>query len=232
MNSAAETETEGGGGAAAVEPQVVVVERVVTVEYLEPSMSRGLLGMFPDSSAFDFDYSQSGIWSPLNKVPRASSSPPPPPRSGGGGAEGSRDFLIANPKRRARAAIGGRSSRSRRRRLRLRREDGSFLNLHETGCARLGLLAAATIVASPGQGGRVEAGAQGGDQEVQIAAAPIPAGSPAPDDAANAMIDRSTEQSISWFARSVRCCMNQSPRVLSVGFESPAARDTPLLRVV
>uniref|UniRef100_A0A0E0H2V9 Uncharacterized protein n=1 Tax=Oryza nivara TaxID=4536 RepID=A0A0E0H2V9_ORYNI len=137
MNSAAETETEGGGGAAAVEPQVVVVERVVTVEYLEPSMSRGLLGMFPDSSAFDFDYSQSGIWSPLNKVPRASSPPPPPPRSGGGGAEGSRDFLIANPKRRARAAIGGRSSRSRRRRLRLRREDGSFLNLHETGCARL-----------------------------------------------------------------------------------------------
>ncbi|XP_052153248.1 uncharacterized protein LOC127771385 [Oryza glaberrima] len=134
MNSAAETETEGGGGAAAVEPQVVVVERVVTVEYLEPSMSRGLLGMFPDSSAFDFDYSQSGIWSPLNKVPRP---PPPPPRSGGGGAEGSRDFLIANPKRRARAAIGGRSSRSRRRRLRLRREDGSFLNLHETGCARL-----------------------------------------------------------------------------------------------
>lgn len=78
----------------------------------------------------------------------------------------------------------------------------------------------------------MEAGAQGGDQEVQIAAAPIPAGSPAPDDAANAMIDRSTEQSISWFARSVRCCMNQSPRVLSVGFESPAARDTPLLRVV
>uniref|UniRef100_A0A0E0KSH8 Uncharacterized protein n=1 Tax=Oryza punctata TaxID=4537 RepID=A0A0E0KSH8_ORYPU len=137
MNSSADTETEGGGGgivaAAAVEPQVVVVERVVTVEYLEPSMSRGLLGKFPDSSAFDFDYSQSGIWSPLNKVPRAS----PPPHSGGGEAEGSRDFLIANPKRRARAAVGGRSSRSRRRRLRLRREDGSFLNLHETGRAML-----------------------------------------------------------------------------------------------
>uniref|UniRef100_J3LZC9 Uncharacterized protein n=1 Tax=Oryza brachyantha TaxID=4533 RepID=J3LZC9_ORYBR len=76
MNRAAETNPEEDGGivaataaaaAAAVEPQVVVVERVVTVEYLEPSMSRGLLGKFPDPSAFDFDYSQSGIWSPLNK---------------------------------------------------------------------------------------------------------------------------------------------------------------------
>ncbi|XP_068655903.1 uncharacterized protein [Aristolochia californica] len=43
-------------------------ERVITVEYLEPSMSRELLCKFPDSSAFDFDYSQSGIWSPL--IPR------------------------------------------------------------------------------------------------------------------------------------------------------------------
>ncbi|KAG9439020.1 hypothetical protein H6P81_019185 [Aristolochia fimbriata] len=43
-------------------------ERVITVEYLEPSMSRELLCKFPDPSAFDFDYSQSGIWSPL--IPR------------------------------------------------------------------------------------------------------------------------------------------------------------------
>ncbi|CAL9144721.1 unnamed protein product [Musa hybrid cultivar] len=43
----------------------MVAERVVTVEYLEPTMSRELLGKFPDNSAFDFDYSQSGIWSPL-----------------------------------------------------------------------------------------------------------------------------------------------------------------------
>ncbi|KAF0893061.1 hypothetical protein E2562_021322 [Oryza meyeriana var. granulata] len=137
MNNAAETNPDGDGGivaAAAVEPQVVVVERVVTVEYLEPSMSRGLLGKFPDSSAFDFDYSQSGIWSPLNKVPRTRASPPP--ASGGGEAEGSSGFLIANPKRRARAAGGGRSSRLRRRRPRLRRE-GSFLNLHEMGRAKL-----------------------------------------------------------------------------------------------
>ncbi|KAL5215406.1 hypothetical protein ABZP36_006807 [Zizania latifolia] len=140
MNSAAETNLGEDGGivtapAGEVEPRVVVVERVVTVEYLEPSMSRGLLGLFPDSSAFDFDYSQSGIWSPLNKVPRAS------PESGGG-AEGSTDFLVANPKRRARAggrlkdtASGGRS-RSRRRRMRPRR-DGSSLNLHDMGRAKL-----------------------------------------------------------------------------------------------
>ncbi|KAJ8641972.1 hypothetical protein MRB53_018666 [Persea americana] len=50
----------------------MVIERVVTVEYLEPSMSRDLLIKFPDNSAFDFDYEQSGIWSPL--VPRTSLS--------------------------------------------------------------------------------------------------------------------------------------------------------------
>ncbi|XP_058096295.1 uncharacterized protein LOC131241841 [Magnolia sinica] len=41
------------------------IERVITVEYLEPSMSRDLLCKFPDTSPFDFDYHQSGIWSPL-----------------------------------------------------------------------------------------------------------------------------------------------------------------------
>ncbi|KAM7505014.1 hypothetical protein LguiB_003918 [Lonicera macranthoides] len=45
----------GGGGAASV----------VVVEYLETTMSKDLLGKFPDNSAFDFDYSQSSIWSPL-----------------------------------------------------------------------------------------------------------------------------------------------------------------------
>ncbi|KAF3435690.1 hypothetical protein FNV43_RR22782 [Rhamnella rubrinervis] len=39
------------------------------VEYLEPLMSKELLCKFPDNSVFDFDYSQSSIWSPL--VPRA-----------------------------------------------------------------------------------------------------------------------------------------------------------------
>ncbi|KAJ0027151.1 hypothetical protein Pint_36663 [Pistacia integerrima] len=48
-------------------------ERLITttakvIEYLEPLMSRDLLCKFPDNSAFDFDYSQSSLWSPL--VPR------------------------------------------------------------------------------------------------------------------------------------------------------------------
>ncbi|KAL9425656.1 hypothetical protein AB3S75_032593 [Citrus x aurantiifolia] len=38
------------------------------VEYLQPVMSKELLCKFPDNSAFDFDYSQSSIWSPL--IPR------------------------------------------------------------------------------------------------------------------------------------------------------------------
>ncbi|PVH35541.1 hypothetical protein PAHAL_7G210400 [Panicum hallii] len=141
MSSAADENTGGGGGGTAA--AVVVVERVVTVEYLQQSMSRELLGKFPDSSAFDFDYSQSGIWSPLNKVPRG--SPAPASRAAAAcaaeadAAASSTDFLVANPKRRARAggcwlkdsAAGGKS-RWRRRRL---RRDGSFLDLHETGRA-------------------------------------------------------------------------------------------------
>lgn len=39
------------------------------VEYLEPLMSKELLRKFPDNTAYDFDYTQSSIWSPL--VPRA-----------------------------------------------------------------------------------------------------------------------------------------------------------------
>ncbi|KAA8547496.1 hypothetical protein F0562_003925 [Nyssa sinensis] len=39
--------------------------RVAVVEYLEESMSTELLCKFPDNGAFDFDYSQSSIWSPL-----------------------------------------------------------------------------------------------------------------------------------------------------------------------
>ncbi|KAI3893931.1 hypothetical protein MKX03_020114 [Papaver bracteatum] len=43
----------------------IIVERVITVEYLQSSMATNLLCKFPDNSAFDFDYTQSGIWSPL-----------------------------------------------------------------------------------------------------------------------------------------------------------------------
>lgn len=55
---------------------------VMVVEYLESSMSTDLLYKFPDNSAFDFDYAQSSIWSPL--LPR-----PPVPSSAvrGGGAK-------------------------------------------------------------------------------------------------------------------------------------------------
>ncbi|CAO2042892.1 unnamed protein product [Urochloa humidicola] len=143
MSSVGEDHAGGGSGTAA---PVVVVERVVTVEYLEQSMSRELLGKFPDSSAFGFDYSQSGIWSPLNKVPRG--SPGPASLRAGGAAEAeasaasSSDFLIANTKRKARAGgcirlkDSGAGGKSRWRRRRLRR-DGSFLDLHDTGRARL-----------------------------------------------------------------------------------------------
>lgn len=38
---------------------------VVVVEYLQSIMCEQLVGKFPDNSAFDFDYTQSSIWSPL-----------------------------------------------------------------------------------------------------------------------------------------------------------------------
>lgn len=43
-------------------------EGVIVIQYLEASMSNELLCKYADNSAFDFDYSQSSIWSPL--VPR------------------------------------------------------------------------------------------------------------------------------------------------------------------
>ncbi|XP_052180751.1 uncharacterized protein LOC127793956 [Diospyros lotus] len=46
----------------------------VAVEYLGDSISSELLCKFPDNSAFDFDYSQSSIWSPLLPHPPPSSS--------------------------------------------------------------------------------------------------------------------------------------------------------------
>ncbi|XP_065853428.1 uncharacterized protein [Euphorbia lathyris] len=48
--------------------QSLLIHTCKVIEYLEPFMSRELLFKFPDNSAFDFDYSQSSIWSPL--VPR------------------------------------------------------------------------------------------------------------------------------------------------------------------
>lgn len=50
---------------------------VMVVEYLESSMSNDLLYKFPDNSAFDFNYAQSSIWSPL--------LPPPSSAARGGG---------------------------------------------------------------------------------------------------------------------------------------------------
>ncbi|XWS75752.1 hypothetical protein CRYUN_Cryun01aG0119000 [Craigia yunnanensis] len=51
------------------EEESLIIATSKVVEYLEPLMSRELLCKFPDNSAFDFDYSQSSLWSPL--VPRA-----------------------------------------------------------------------------------------------------------------------------------------------------------------
>ncbi|CAI9105299.1 OLC1v1004192C1 [Oldenlandia corymbosa var. corymbosa] len=53
----------------AAEPYYGSCSKVKVVEYLECSMSKGLLCKFPDNSPFDFDYSQSSIWSPLIRRP-------------------------------------------------------------------------------------------------------------------------------------------------------------------
>ncbi|XP_031486424.1 uncharacterized protein LOC116254915 [Nymphaea colorata] len=42
-----------------------VIERIITIEYFDQRMSRQIAGKFPDATAYDFDYQQSGIWSPL-----------------------------------------------------------------------------------------------------------------------------------------------------------------------
>ncbi|KAG2711335.1 hypothetical protein I3843_04G066400 [Carya illinoinensis] len=47
------------------EEECLVMATTKVVEYLEPSMSKGLLCKFPDNLVFDFDYTQSSIWSPL-----------------------------------------------------------------------------------------------------------------------------------------------------------------------
>ncbi|OIW05400.1 hypothetical protein TanjilG_28865 [Lupinus angustifolius] len=51
-----------------IEEQPLLLKTTKVVEYLEPFMSLELLCKFPDNSLYDFDYSQSTIWSPL--VPR------------------------------------------------------------------------------------------------------------------------------------------------------------------
>ncbi|TXG57728.1 hypothetical protein EZV62_015557 [Acer yangbiense] len=53
------------------ERENLIIRNAKVVEYLQPIMSRELLCKFPDNSSFDFDYSQSSIWSPL--VPRTHS---------------------------------------------------------------------------------------------------------------------------------------------------------------
>ncbi|CAO2831165.1 unnamed protein product [Amaranthus hypochondriacus] len=52
------------------EKEAIKIEdkEVKLVHYFDSSMSNQLLRKFPDNSVFDFDYSQSSIWSPL--VPR------------------------------------------------------------------------------------------------------------------------------------------------------------------
>ena len=48
------------------------VRLIKVVEYVESAMAEELLCKFPDTSAFDFDYSQSSIWSPLLPRPHRS----------------------------------------------------------------------------------------------------------------------------------------------------------------
>ncbi|KAK2388426.1 hypothetical protein QL285_062112 [Trifolium repens] len=55
------------------EQQPLLLQTTKVIEYLQPFMSLELLCKFPDNSAYDFDYSQSTIWSPL--VPRPYSTP-------------------------------------------------------------------------------------------------------------------------------------------------------------
>ncbi|KAJ0785423.1 hypothetical protein HanOQP8_Chr02g0042961 [Helianthus annuus] len=58
------------------------VTTVKVVEYMLTSMSNELLHKFPDNSAFDFDYTQSAIWSPLVPHPSKPSSPVRPLKQG------------------------------------------------------------------------------------------------------------------------------------------------------
>ncbi|XP_071686801.1 uncharacterized protein [Rutidosis leptorrhynchoides] len=51
------------------------ITTVKVVEYMLSSMSSELLTKFPDNSAFDFDYTQSSIWSPLVPHPSNPNSP-------------------------------------------------------------------------------------------------------------------------------------------------------------
>ncbi|OAY43412.1 uncharacterized protein LOC110621640 [Manihot esculenta] len=50
------------------EEKRLIISNCKVIEYLQPLMSKELLFKFPDNSAYDFDYTQSSIWSPL--VPR------------------------------------------------------------------------------------------------------------------------------------------------------------------
>ncbi|ONK74853.1 uncharacterized protein A4U43_C03F10800 [Asparagus officinalis] len=82
----------------------MIIERVITIEYLDPSMSQNLLCKFPDDSAFGFNYSESGIWSPL--LPRGRS---------GSEAFGSSDKLLGTRgkamKRRRKKKLNGLNKR-------------------------------------------------------------------------------------------------------------------------